>query len=390
MNYRDKMPELKSSMLFQCIQIVFLFMLFCGCNFGAMQQGGNTREATDLVGRKLNVPVNPQRIAVMTGPSYEMVFMLGGKDRISMIKGGHTINFPLALLTNPGMANYVSVGANPSSSVNIEDYMRQEVDVVIYYNNGAELKKFASVGIPAVVLTLDTGLKETLEETMAQTIEEYIETSSKAAGILAGILGGEALEKYAAWKKYCFEKLTMIYERTKDLPDEKRKTIYWGNTWGENILASYSLKNRYYEIRLCGGRLFGPLTGTGNFPEVTAEQLFSWDPEVIVVDNHGNFPDLVIADMYKENSRWASLQAVKNRQLHRIPAGVFFLDKGTTTTLMLLWLANVLQPELFTDINIEEEIKYYYREFYSYDLSDEEARKVLNGWHEWSGENSWL
>jgi len=300
------------------------------------------------------------------------------------------VNFPLALLTNPGLANYASVGANPSSSVNIEDYMRRDADMVIYYNNGAELKKFASVGIPAVVLTLDTGLKETLEETMAQSIEEYIELSTAAAGILAKILGSEALEKYAAWKKYCTEKLTMIYERTKDIPDEKRKTIYWGNTWGENILASYSLKNRYYEIRLCGGMLLGPLTGTGNFPEITPEQLFSWDPEVIVVDNHGNFPDLVIADMYKEKSRWASLQAVINRELHRIPAGVFFLDKGTTTTLMLLWLANVLQPELFTDINIEEEIKYYYREFYSYDLSDEEARKVLNGWHEWSGENSWL
>jgi len=364
------------------LQTTFLFMLFCGCSPDSGSKAVNTREITDLVGRKLNVPVGPRRIAAMTGPSYEMVFMLGGKDRIAMVKGGHTENFPLALLTNPDLANYASVGANPGSSVNIEDYMRRDIDMVIYYDNGTELKKFAAVDIPAVVLTLDTGLRDTLEAVMALSLEEYIELSTAAAGILADIMGGDAPDRYAAWKDYCAEKLAMLHERTRALPETKRKTVYWGNTWGENILASYSLKNRHYEVQLCGGRLLGPLTGSGNFPEVTTEQLFSWDPDIILVDNHGNFPDLVIKDMYRETSRWASLQAVKNRRLYRIPAGVFFMDKGTTTTLMLLWLATVIQPELFADINMVEEIKYYYREFYYYNLSDEEARKVLEGWHE--------
>ena len=372
------------------LQAAFLLALFCGCSMDSRQMGGNTREITDIIGRKQNVPLAPERIAAMPGPAYEMVFMLGGKDRIAMVKGGHTVNFPLALLTNPDLAGYPSIGANPSTSVNIEDYLRRNVDLVIYYDNSAELKKFASVGLPAVVLTLNTGINSTLEEAMTQTFEEYKELSTAALGILAEILGGEALDRYAAWKKYCVEKLTLLYERVKDLPDEKRKTIYWGNTWGENILASYSVKHRYYEIWLSGGRLLGPTTTSGNFPEITAEQLFSWDPEIIVVDNHGNFPDLVIADMYKENSRWVSLRAVKDRQLHRVPAGVFFMDKGTTATLMLLWLATVVQPELFADINVIEEIRYYYREFYSYDLSEEEALKVLEGWHEWSGEDSWL
>lgn len=372
------------------LQFVFPLMLFCGCVTGSGPTGGNTVEITDMVGRKQNVPVNPRRIAAMTGPSYEMVFMLGGKDRIAMVKGGHTVNFPLALLTNPDLANYASVGANPSSSVNIEDYLRRNVDIVIYYDNGAELKKFAAAGIPAVVLTHDTVISDNLETVMAINLEEYIELSAAAVSILADIMGGDAPQRYAAWKDYCAKKLAMLYERTKNLPEEKLKTVYLGNTWGENILASYSLKKRHYEIRLCGGRLLGPLTGSGSFPEVTSEQLFSWDPDIILVDNHGNFPDLVIKDMYRENSGWASLRAVKNRQLYRVPAGVFFMDKGTTTTLMLLWLATVIQPELFADINIVEEIKYYYREFYSYDLDDVQARKVLEGWHEWTGEDSWL
>jgi iron complex transport system substrate-binding protein len=318
-----------------------------------------------------------------------MVFMLGGKDRIATVKGGHTVNFLLALLTNPDLANYASVGANPSASVNIEDYLRRNVDLVIYYNNSAELKKFAAVGIPAIVVTHESGVGDSLEAVMALSLDEYVDFSTTAAGILANVIGGDAPARYAAWKEYNAKKLALLHERTKNLPEEQRKTVYFGNTWGENILSSYSLKSRHYETRLCGGKLLGPLTGSGSFPEVTPEQLFSWDPEIILVDNHGNFPDLVIKDMYKENSKWASLRAVKNRQLHRIPAGVFFMDKGATTTLMLLWLATIIQPEIFADINMVEEIKYYYREFYSYDLSDEEARKVLQGWHEWTGEDSW-
>ncbi len=345
----------------------------------------NTREITDLVGRKMVIPINPQRIAAMTGPSYEMVFMLGGKDRIAMTKTGHTTNYPVALLTNPDLANYAGIGANPSSSVNIEEYLKRDIDMVIYYLTDSELEKFAAANIPAIVLTLNTSVYETIDQVKALSLDEYIEASTAAVGILADIFGPEAVEEYKQWKQYNEEKIHMLYDRTHNLPDEQRKTVYWGNTWGENILSSYTLRNRYYEIRLCGGELVGPELG-GNFPEVTTEQLFAWDPDIILVDNHGNFPELVIKDMYKDGSRWAALKAVQNKELHRIPAGVFFMDKGTTTTLMLIWLATVIQPQLFADIDMIAELQYYYNEFYEFDLSEEQAQKVLAGWYERLGD----
>lgn len=369
------------------LSIVIVLTLFAGCSSDQPASGNaTTREVTDLVGRKVTVPVHPSRLAAMTGPSYEMVFMLGGQDRIAMTKSGHTTNYPLALLTNPDLANYANVGANPSSSVNIEDYLNNNVDMAIYYDNDNELKKFETVGIPAIVLTLNTSLLDSVEKVQAQTLDEYIYNSTIAVKTLADILGGDSVQEAKDWEAYCTEKLTMIYERTNKLSDAERKSVYWGNTWGENILASYPITNRYYEIWLCGGKLYGPEAGNGNFPEVTQEQLFDWDPEIIFVDNHGNYPELVIKDMYKKQSIYANLSAVKNKQLYRIPAGVFFLDKGTTTTLMMVWMATIIQPELFSDINIIEEIKYYYQEFYEYSLTDEQAQKVLDGWYERLGD----
>lgn len=367
---------------FLCVMLA-LIMAFSVCACGGASTGD--RVVTDLVGREVGMSEEPQNIAAMAGPTYEMTFMLDSVDKIKMVKAGHTTNYPLALLTNPDLANMNTLAANPSSSVNIEDYLAEEIDLVLYYETETELEKFENAGIPAIVISKNTGLLGTMEEVKAQTIDEYIELMTSPIMILSDAINTEEAKAEAeAWKKYTAGILQMVYDRTKDLTDDQRKTVYWGNTWGENILASYSVNNRWYEVNLAGGKLLGPEEGGGNFPEITSEQLFKWDPDVILVDNHGNYPELVIQSMYKDGSQWASLSAVKNEELHRIPAGVFFLDKGSTTALMVLWMATVIQPELFTDVSVAEEIQHYYSEFYEYELTLDEAQQVVDGWYDFS------
>ena len=346
----------------------------------AQQQENQDKTVVDLMGREVKVPEEVQKIAAIAGPTYEMVFMLGSGDQIAMVKSGHTDSYPLANLTNPRLETLEGLAANPSSSVNIEDYLKHDIDLVVYYDNEIELKKFDAVDMAAIVVSKNTGLIASLEEAKSLTIDQFIEKLTQPLDILSTALNTEeARSEYETWRDYCDEKLRMVYERTKDIPMEERQTVYWGNTWGEEIRSTYALKNRWYEVNLAGGLLIGPEENS-NFPEVTAEQLYSWDPDIILVDNHGGLPGLVMESMYRENSKWSTLSAVQNQQLHRIPAGVFFLDKGSTTTLLVLWMATILQPERFSDIDMVEEVKYYYSEFYEYDLSDEEAQNVINGW----------
>ena len=346
----------------------------------AQQQENQAKTVVDLMGREINVPEEVQKIAAIAGPTYEMVFMLGSGDQIAMVKSGHTDSYPLANLTNPRLETLAGLAANPSSSVNIEDYLKHDIDLVVYYDNEIELKKFDAVDMAAIVVSKNTGLIASLEEAKSLTIDQFIEKLTQPLDILSTALNTEeARSEYETWRDYCDEKLRMVYERTKDIPMEERQTVYWGNTWGEEIRSTYALKNRWYEVNLAGGQLIGPEENS-NFPEVTAEQLYSWDPDIILVDNHGGLPGLVMQSMYRENSKWSTLSAVQNQQLHRIPAGVFFLDNGSTTTLLVLWMATILQPELFSDIDMVEEVKYYYSEFYEYDLTDEEAQNVINGW----------
>ena len=346
----------------------------------AQQQENQDKTVVDLMGREVKVPEEVQKIAAIAGPTYEMVFMLGSGDQIAMVKSGHTDSYPLANLTNPRLETLEGLAANPSSSVNIEDYLKHDIDLVVYYDNEIELKKFDAVDMAAIVVSKNTGLIASLDEAKSLTIDQFIEKLTQPLDILSTALNTEeARSEYETWRDYCDQKLRMVYDRTKDIPMEERQTVYWGNTWGEEIRSTYALKNRWYEVNLAGGQLIGPEENS-NFPEVTAEQLYSWDPDIILVDNHGGLPGLVMQSMYRENSKWSTLSAVQNQQLHRIPAGVFFLDKGSTTTLLVLWMATILQPELFSDIDMVEEVKYYYSEFYEYDLTDEEAQNVINGW----------
>jgi len=357
---------------------MLLPLLGCGAAAPAEEVQANT--VVDLLGREVTVPETVERVAAIAGPTYEMVYMLGCADKIVMVKSGHTDSYPLANLTNPNLKDMVGLSANPSSTVNIEDYLKQDIDLVVYYDNEIELKKFDAVDMAAVVATKNTGLMDSLEEAKVLTIDEFIEKLTQPLDILSTALNDpEARAEYETWRNYCDEKLRMVYERTKDIPMEDRKTVYWGNTWGEEIRSTYALKNRWFEVNLAGGQLIGPEENS-NFPEVTAEQLFSWDPDIILVDNHGGLPGLVMESMYRENGRWSTLSAVQNQELHRIPAGVFFLDKGSTTTLLVLWMATFLQPELFSDIDMIEEVKYYYSEFYEFELTDEQAQNVIDGW----------
>ena len=46
--------------------------------------------------------------------------------------------------------------------------------------------------------------------------------------------------------------------------------------------------------------------------------------------------------------------------------------------LNILWLAKVLHPDLFADLDLAAEVKEYYSIFYDYELTDEQAADLLN------------
>ncbi|MDD4803474.1 MAG: ABC transporter substrate-binding protein [Syntrophomonas sp.] len=367
-------------LLLSTLLIILLVCSICGCSKDTQPTSKSSppsvsaaRQVVDMAGRTVTVPTNPKKVATMQGPTYELLFMLGTKDQIGLVRSDHQTAYPLALLTNPDLKNYPAIdGVGPQSPVNVEEFINNKVDLVVYWNIAKELEKFDNAGIPAAVIVATGSKPNNMEEALAGT--------KKQISFLAELLGGNAPQRYTEWEKYMNKTVDTIKSRTATISEDKRPIVYWGNTWNTNILSTYPLNPRLYETALCGGKLVSVEKG-GQFPEITKEQLIAWNPEVIIVDNHGHSPEKIIEDL-KTNADWATLRAVKDNRIYRIPAGVFFLDKGTSQPLYYYWLAKQLHPDLFKDIDLIKEMTYYYKTFYNYDLKTEEAEKVIAGWVE--------
>ena len=58
---------------------------------------------------------------------------------------------------------------------------------------------------------------------------------------------------------------------------------------------------------------------------------------------------------------------------------------SSDTPLMLLWMAKNNHPELFGDIDLEQEMKDYYKKFYNINLMDEDVERIFNPTREAAG-----
>ncbi|MDD3852209.1 MAG: ABC transporter substrate-binding protein, partial [Syntrophomonadaceae bacterium] len=47
--------------------------------------------------------------------------------------------------------------------------------------------------------------------------------------------------------------------------------------------------------------------------------------------------------------------------------------------LMLMWAAKTFHPETFKDLDLEQEVKDYYKKFYSKTLNKEQVKEILSG-----------
>jgi len=352
-----------------------ILMLTINCFFWenmALAQEKKTRIIVDNYGRHIEIPKKVKRIACMPGSSYEMVFMLGGKDQIGQIRKDHRTAYPLANLTNPDLINYSSslTNINPKARINIEEFIKIAPDVVIYYNVPNAIQKFEEAFIPVYVYQPNKKSKD---------FDEAIRGEKNTMRSFANLLGGKAVQKAEKWCSYYDEKVALIRSRTENIPEDQRPRVYMGNSWGRNPLSTWAGNTMTFAISICGGICVTKDIKGAKFPEVNLEQVISWNPDVIIIDNHGREPDKVIKNICND-PEWSVLNAVKNKRVHRIPSGVFFLDKGSSRPVYLLWLAKQVTPEKFTDIDMVDEIRFYFKEFYDFDLSRKDAEHALRGW----------
>lgn len=342
-------------------RIVSIILIFCsvvlalsGCAPSAPAAADGTRTVTDCAGRTVEVPADPQSICCVCPFSGPMVVMFGFGDRITSTCN-NVVRSRLLDAICPGISG-VPVVKN-SGSINGEEVLEIGTDLIIV-NDGAyeaedERAKLDSMGIPYVVIGF-TDLESQLEAIL----------------VLGRTLGAEdEAQEYVDW---CRGVYSGVSEAVSAYDGEPVRLYHSVN---EAIRTDYNGSICAEWIAMTGAEnvsVGSDLNREGDKAYTTLEQIYEWDPDMIIC-NEAGVDDYILTD-----GKWAGLACVREGQVYQIPVGISRMGHPTSTEtpLALMWLTNLLYPDLY-DIDLVRELKDYYLDFYEYEIDDDVAEAMI-------------
>ena len=331
----------------------------------AASLSGATRVVDDELGQ-ITVPAESKRIAT-TAPAYTTaVLLLGGADKLVALEDNYGKNEWIKG-KYPQLANLPVVFSG--NEVNMEELTKQDPDLVIYASRYGEnnLKQLQDLGI-ATVSSPKGSDKQGNKIDQLRARQVY----------LGEVIGGVQLDKA---KKYSEEYLAIrseIEAKTASIPETERPTVVQLSGAGDSLQANNGSAIGQELITLAGGVNAGAgATGESKGPsgqtKIDPEQLLSWNPELLLVDS------TKIRDSIKSDPVLSGLKAVQNNNIIVIPNGAMaWAYNGPEEYLNMYFFAKAVHPELFKDVDIEARTKAFYKEYFGFDLTDDDVKHLFN------------
>lgn len=326
---------------------------------GTPVEAADTRTLVDLAGRRVVIPARVNRVASLTGPSFETVIMLGAVDQVA-ITGNRWAGSGWAAKVCPAYAK-VPVTRN-ATEPNIEELMELGVDVVLFWDAYPEvIESLNKVGIPVIVTQLkDDGI---------DTREEFVALKKKEIMLVGEVFGGAALEKALKWCDYVDRTVGYVTGRTGGLDPASLPSVYYVR--GPESLSIHGGESyTRYLVDLAGGELVSRKDRKLLYT-TTMEQVMEWNPAYIFMGRVNN------VELITKDPAWAPIRAVKDGNVYVNLRSVGPTDYSTDCFLLMEQIAKTLHPDLFGDLDMVREVKDYFAEFYGCPISDREAEYVL-------------
>ena len=125
------------------------------------------------------------------------------------------------------------------------------------------------------------------------------------------------------------------------------------------------------------------IKGTG---EINMEQVYEWNPDMIFITNFSPYLPEDLLNNTIDGHDWSNVKAVKEGNVYKFPLGMYrWFPPASDTPLVLQWLAKTIHPDLFEDMDMDAEIRDFYKTHYNADLTDEDIQDIYNPAREASG-----
>jgi len=204
-------------------------------------------------------------------------------------------------------------------------------------------------------------------------IETSLDKFAAAYRTLGKLLGKE--EKGEQLASYLENTIATAKGNAAKIPEDKRLSVmYCTGSSGLNCMAKGSLQADVIDlVGAVNAIVVDNPTGSGMGDPIGMEQLYRFDPDVIVMTTGGPFAKV------GTDSTWSKITAVKNNRFYEIPNMPYCWMSNPPSinrVLGIWWLGNLLYPELY-NYNMADKTKEFYKLFWNYDLSDAEASALL-------------
>ena len=312
---------------------------------------------TDIEGRTIELDKPAERIVDCTG--------LGGTRILVQLEAedllvGTTNEAHNAITSSDKSANrYYPVGEVASelselpnigtySEPDVQTIISLEPDVILVGWGGPDLAKSLQnqTGIPCVCIgRMDGNFDYDLYE------------------IVGKVIGKE--EKSAELISYLQETLKVVTDITDTIPAEQKKSIYF---WIAPTIGNAPRSNGIYDAFEYAGAINVASTDDGMaMYETSIEQIAAWNPEYIFLQTYQpNLEGFYSLETLKEEPIISNIDAVVNGNVYRLRGPMSDWDTAIEAT-EVFYVAKILYPDLFVDLDVESYGNEIMKAFYGAD-----------------------
>lgn len=337
----------------------------------ADNQLSGTHVVVDHAGNQVEVPNKIERVVIDQIPilSTYMAYFKGSAPRIVGYSGSFKETISETALKNiaPELLES-SDTVYAQSDLNIEEIIKLKPDVIFYNaNNKEHAQILASSGIPSI------GFATVGADSPADPIERY----KQWLMLLEDVFGekGKMDGFIEAGDKIVID----VKNRIENIPEDKRPSsmilfklidgvpqVSGKGVFGDYWLQHLGVKNVAEEAK--------------GFAQVSFEQIYKWNPQILFINGPGllklNRQDVI--ENKVEGIDFSTIQAVKDERVYNTTLGMWnWFTPNPDAPLVLAWLACNTYPEEFSDYPLETVIRDYYKDFYGYEITDEEMEGML-------------
>lgn len=322
------------------------------------------RVLTDLAGNQVELPAAEEiQKVIIVSPPLVPTYVNVTKDTSKLI-GMHPMvpaNVNSEIL-DAMIPNYQEIATDfiTGFASNTEEVLEMDPDVILVYGE-TQKEGLENVDIPVVDFFLMDQQNENWSVQIDQLMREIFEVGESETTLE---------EEWAASKE-------LVAPILEGIPEEEKKTglMIMGNTgdsitvrgagtYGDDWLLKSGLTNVAGELQ-------------GDSVEVTMEQIYQWDPDIIYVFRGMNSAD------YKSNSiegqDWSLTKAFQEGSIYNMPRGVFnWGAPNADSPLTLRWMVMKNYPGSLEESDFITDMKDFYQRQYHITLTDEAVDSILN------------